>query len=196
MRARTRPWRPWPAPAGAWAARAIQAPLRGVPGALRLAPFRTGRVGAAPPGDRVFSAWRRAASAGQQPLRRDQATERPAWVGKGPAGRGDTRTEVVHPVRVVERQFLSDHAAQAYPITWALLMPAAVEHGEDVPGHIGDAERAVRQAAASAPRLSTSTSRNCRRNVRSTGSHPWRSKPIPWIRTSHGRHQSRVPRSS
>jgi hypothetical protein len=73
---------------------------------------------------------------------------------------------------------------------------SGIEHGDDIAGHVGYGKQSGRPVAAPAPRLSTSTSRKWRRSFRRTGSHPARSKPIPWIRTSYGRRRCIVPHSS
>jgi hypothetical protein len=117
-------------------------------------------------------------------------------VGEGPTRCRGHKNEALHPLWVVNRQLLSHHAAQAHPHHVGPADTCAIEHGDDITRHIGDAKRTCRQALYPLPRLSTSTSRKCRRSFRSTGSHPKRSKPMPWIRTSHGRRRCSVPRNS
>ena len=81
---------------------------------------------------------------------RSAPRRRLAWIGEGPARRGRHQDEIANALRVVNRQFLSDHAAQAYPHHVGSPDARAVEHGEDIAGHVSDAERARRKIAASA----------------------------------------------
>ena len=116
-------------------------------------------------------------------------------VGEGPARSRARQHETVNSLRVADRQLLGHHAAQARPQHVGLGDAGGVEHRDDIAGHVGDGERAGRSLCPT-PRLSTSTSRKRRRSFRSTGSQPRRSRPIPWIRTSHGRRRCMAPRSS
>ena len=117
-------------------------------------------------------------------------------VGEGPARCRAGKDETVDPLGVGNRQLLGHHPAQAGPHHVGPADASGIEHGDDIAGHGGYGEQAAGRSLRPNPRLSTSTSRKWCRSFRSTGSHPERSKPIPWIRTSHGRRRCIVPRNS
>jgi hypothetical protein len=100
-------------------------------------------------------------------------------IGEGPARRGRHQDEIANALWVVNRHFLSDHAAQAYPHHVSSADARAVKHGEDVAAMSATPNEPAGRSLGPLPRLSTSTSRKCRPRFRSTGSQPWRSNPSP-----------------
>ena len=130
--------------------------------------------------------------------RRSAAWRRPAWVGEGPAWsrcRPATRP--------------STRSGWVIASSWATMPPrlapqhvrpadaGGVEHGDDIGGHVGHGERAGgRSLLPDAAVVHQHAAGSARRSFRSTGSQPRRSRPIPWIRTSHGRRRCMAARSS
>jgi hypothetical protein len=88
---------------------------------------------------------------GHAALRRDQPQRGGGHgVGEGPARRGGHQNQGVNAPRVVDRQLLGHHAAQAHAHHVSPADPGPIEHGHDVSGHVGDIERGGRQPAAPA----------------------------------------------
>ena len=69
-------------------------------------------------------------------------------VGERPARCGAGQNETVDSLRVGDGHLLGHHAAQAHPHDVCPADPGGIEHGNDIAGHVGHAERTGRPVAA------------------------------------------------